>query len=149
MVSLFHYNELSQRQGFFGLFVFTIMPITYNQPTYNMCFRIFNSVQSLSRVLLFVTPWTVAHQASVSITNSQSLLKLPNFKIKVEWLNKSIHLKCTKLRNIDQGLGIVTKTSLPYLYFNNISIFPGNLQNSSINILQISKWSWAAKNKQR
>ena len=36
----------------------------------------FNSVQSLNRVRLFVTPWTAAHQASLSITNSQSLLKL-------------------------------------------------------------------------
>ena len=36
----------------------------------------FNSVQSLSRVRLFVTPWTTAHQASLSITNSWSLLKL-------------------------------------------------------------------------
>ena len=34
------------------------------------------SVQSLSRVCLFVTPWTVAHQASLFITNSWSLLKL-------------------------------------------------------------------------
>ena len=34
------------------------------------------SVQLLSRVGLFVTPWTVAHQASLSITNSRSLLKL-------------------------------------------------------------------------
>ena len=34
------------------------------------------SVQSLSRVQLFVTPWTAAHQASLSITNSQSLLRL-------------------------------------------------------------------------
>ena len=34
------------------------------------------SVQSLSHVWLFVTPWTAAHQASLSITNSQSLLKL-------------------------------------------------------------------------
>ena len=33
-------------------------------------------VQSLSHVRLFVTPWTAAHQASLSITNSQSLLKL-------------------------------------------------------------------------
>ena len=39
-------------------------------------FRQFSSVQSLSRVWLFVTPWTTAHQASLSITNSQSLLKL-------------------------------------------------------------------------
>ena len=34
------------------------------------------SVQSLSRVQLFATPWTAAYQASLSITNSQSLLKL-------------------------------------------------------------------------
>ena len=38
--------------------------------------RAFSSVQSLSRVWLFVTPLTAAHQASRSITNSQSLLKL-------------------------------------------------------------------------
>ena len=36
----------------------------------------FSSVQSLSRVWLFATPWTAAHQAFLSITNSQSLLKL-------------------------------------------------------------------------
>ena len=35
-----------------------------------------SSVQSLSRVWLFVTPWTAARQASLSITNSQSFLKL-------------------------------------------------------------------------
>ena len=34
------------------------------------------SVQSLSCVWLFVTPWTAARQASLSITNSRSLLKL-------------------------------------------------------------------------
>ena len=35
-----------------------------------------SSVQSLSSVRLFATPWTAARQASLSITNSQSLLKL-------------------------------------------------------------------------
>ena len=34
------------------------------------------SVQSLSRVWLFATPWTAAHKASLSITDSWSLLKL-------------------------------------------------------------------------
>ena len=33
------------------------------------------SVQLLSRVQLFATPWSVAHQTSLSITNSQSLHK--------------------------------------------------------------------------
>ena len=36
----------------------------------------FSSGQSLSRVWLFVTPWTTARQVSLSITNSRSLLKL-------------------------------------------------------------------------
>ena len=36
----------------------------------------FSSVQSLSRVRLFVTPWAAACQASLSITNCRSLLKL-------------------------------------------------------------------------
>ena len=36
----------------------------------------YTSVQSLSGVQLFETPWTTARQASLSITNSQSLLKL-------------------------------------------------------------------------
>ena len=36
----------------------------------------FGSVQSLSRVQLLATPWIAARQASLSITNSRSLLKL-------------------------------------------------------------------------
>ena len=39
-----------------------------------------SSVQSLSCVRLFVTPWTAAHRASLSITNSRSLLKLMSIK---------------------------------------------------------------------
>ena len=38
------------------------------------------SIQSLIHVQLFVTPWTAAHQASLSITNSQSLLKFLSFE---------------------------------------------------------------------
>ena len=48
----------------------------------------FSSVQSLSRVQLFVTPWTTVRQASLSITNSQSLLKL----MSIEWEMPSNHL---------------------------------------------------------
>ena len=42
------------------------------------------SVQSLSSVQLFATPWTAAHQASLSITNSQSLPKLMSMELYVE-----------------------------------------------------------------
>ena len=41
----------------------------------------FSSVQSLSCVCFFVTSWTAARQASLSITNSQSLLKLMSIKL--------------------------------------------------------------------
>ena len=48
----------------------------------------FNSVQSLSRVRLFGTPWTVALQASLSITNSRSLPEL----MSIESVMPSNHL---------------------------------------------------------
>ena len=41
----------------------------------------FSSVQSLSRVQLFATPWIAEHQASLSITNSQSSLKLTSIEL--------------------------------------------------------------------
>ena len=47
-----------------------------------------SSVQSLGHVQLFATPWTAAHQASLSITNSQSLPKLRS----VELVMPSNHL---------------------------------------------------------
>src|SRR5574337_990729 len=48
----------------------------------------FSSVQSLSHVHLFATPWTAARQASLSITNSQRLLKL----MSIESVMPSNHL---------------------------------------------------------
>ena len=48
----------------------------------------FSSVQSLSRVQLFATPVTAARQASLSITNSRSLLKL----MSIESVMPSSHL---------------------------------------------------------
>ena len=47
-----------------------------------------SSVQSLSRVQLFATPWTAARQASLSVTNSRSLLKL----MSIESVMPSNHL---------------------------------------------------------
>ena len=42
--------------------------------------KLFSSVQSLSRVRLFVTPWIAARQASLSITNSRSSLRLTSIE---------------------------------------------------------------------
>jgi len=55
--------------------------VTFYSPLTFCFYRIFytdsqfSSVQSLSRVRLFATPWTAARQASLSITNSQNLPK--------------------------------------------------------------------------
>ena len=48
----------------------------------------FSSVQSLSHMQLFVTPWTAVHHASLYITNTQSLLKL----MSIESVMPSNHL---------------------------------------------------------
>ena len=52
------------------------------------CIYWFSSVQSLSHVRLFASPWTAAHQASLSITNSRSLPKL----MSIESVMPSKHL---------------------------------------------------------
>ena len=46
-----------------------------------LCSRVFSSVQSLSHVRLFVTPWITARQASLSITISWSSLRLMSFEL--------------------------------------------------------------------
>ena len=68
------------------------MLASHHDAIYN-CLKIskhpkFSSVQSLSHVRLFVTPWMAAHQASLSITNSQRLLKL----MSIESVMPSKHL---------------------------------------------------------
>ena len=52
------------------------------------CLRLLSSVQSLSRIWLFATPWIAAHQASLSITNSRSSLRLTS----IELVTPSSHL---------------------------------------------------------
>ena len=66
----------------------------------------FSSVQSLSRVWLFVTPWTVACWASMFITNSQSSLKL----MPIESVMPSNHL-------------ILCRPLLPPSIFPSIRVF--------------------------
>ena len=84
----------------------------------------FSSVQSLSHVQLFVIPWTVAHQASLSITNSQSLLKL----MSIESVMPSNHLiLCRSLL-------------LPPSIFSSIRVF----SNESVLLIRWPKyWSFS------
>ena len=78
-----------------------------------------SSVQSLSRVQPFATPWSAAHQASLSVTNSWSLLKL----MSIESVMPSNHLiLCRPLL-------------LPPSIFARIfpfNLFPGSFQMSQL-----------------
>ena len=65
-----HQGELKRKQVIERAKVFA------NTWKWHISWIYISSVQSLSRVWLFATPWTAARQASLSITNSRSLLKL-------------------------------------------------------------------------
>ena len=68
-------------------FFFYIHPISYSLKM-NIAKLEFSSVQLLSRVWLFATPWITEHQASLSITHSQSSLKFTS----IESMMPSSHL---------------------------------------------------------
>ena len=56
--------------------ILKICSMIFYKGLYFLCSVQFSSVQSLSRVRLFATPWIVARQSSLSITNSRSSLRL-------------------------------------------------------------------------
>ena len=73
----------------------------------------FSSVEMLSHVRLFATPGTATHQASLSITNSPSLLKL----MSIEWVMPSRHLiLCRRLLliSLEKIKVISQKESIPF-----------------------------------
>ena len=86
----------------------------------------FSSVQSLSRVRLFATPQTATRQASLSITSSQSLLKLMSFVL----VMPSSHL--ILCHPLSSHLILCSPLLLPL-------IFPSNRAFSSEPVLRI-RW---------
>ena len=75
----------------------------------------FSSVQSLGRVWLFVTPWIAARQASLSITNSRSLLRLTS----IESVMPSSHLMLCRplflLPPIPPNIRVFSNESAPHM----------------------------------
>jgi len=76
-----------QYKGLSRVFSSTIYNSNFSNTTVHS-YSLFSSVQSLSRVRLFATPWIAARQASLSITNSQISLKL----MSIESVLPSSHL---------------------------------------------------------
>ena len=68
--------------------------------------QVYNSVQSLSPVRPFVTPWTAACQASLSITNPRSLLKLMSIMSVVPSTSHPLLLPSPPAFNLSQHQGL-------------------------------------------
>ena len=91
----------------------------------------FNSVQSLSQVQLFVTPWTAACQASLSITNSWSLLKLMSIESVMPSNHLILYCPLLLLLSIFPSISIFSNESVlcirwPKYWSFSFSISPSN-----------------------
>ena len=94
-------------------------------------FALIFGVQSLSCVRLFVTPWTAGHQASLSITNCRSLLKL--MSIESVMPSKHLILRCPLLllTSIFPSIRVFSNESVlcirwPKYWIVSFSISPSN-----------------------
>ena len=116
-----------------GTFVGKVMPLLFNTLSgFLIAFfprndRRISSVQLLSRVRLFATPWTAAGQASLSITNSRSLLKLTS----IESVMPSNHLilchPLLLLPSIFPGIRVFSNESILHMRGSfSFSISPSN-----------------------
>ena len=87
-------------------------------------------VQSPSRVWLFVTPWTAAHQASLSSTNSWSLLKL--MSIELVMLSNHLILCCPLLLPwIFPSIRVFSSESILHIRWPNYWSFSFNISPSN------------------
>ena len=95
-----------------------------------------SSVQSLSHVWLFVTPWFAAYQASLSITNFQSLLKL----ISIELVMPSNHLILCR------PLLLPPSIFLSIRVFSNESVLHISIEvSASASVLPINIQDWVSE----
>ena len=93
--------------------------------------RQFSSVQSLSHVRLFATPWTAAHQASLTITKSQSLLKLTSIKLVMPSNHLNLCQPLLPLSSVFPSIRVFSSESVlcdrwPMYWSFSFSISPSN-----------------------
>ena len=91
----------------------------------------FSSFQLLSHVWLFVTPWTAAHQASLSITNSRSLLKRKSTELVMPSNHITLCCTCVIPPSIFPSIRVFSNESVfrirwPKYWSFSFSISPSN-----------------------
>ena len=92
---------------------------------------LFSAVQLLSRVQLFSTPWTAAHQASLSITSSQSLFKLMSIESVMPSNHLILYRPLLLLSRIPPSIRIISnelflRIRWPKYWSFSLSISPSN-----------------------
>ena len=114
-----------------GTYLTRQIELTFSTHGSLFCLYIFSSVQSLDYVQLFAIPWTAASQASKSVTNSQSLLKI----VSIEPVMPSNHLILCRslllLPSIFSSIRVFSTESVLHIrwpkYWNfSFSISPSN-----------------------
>ena len=101
--------------------------------------HVISSVQLLSPLRLFATPWTAAHQASLSITNSQSLLKLMSIQLVMPSNHFILCCPCLLLPSIFPSIRIFSNESVllirwPKYWSFSFSISPSNEYSGLISL---------------
>ena len=97
----------------------------------------FSSVQLLSRVQLFANPWTAARQASLSITNSRSLLKLMSIQMVMPSYQLILCRPLLLLPSIFPSIRFFSNESVlcirwPKYWSFNLNISPSNVYSGLI-----------------
>ena len=113
----------------FYLFSFNDYILKWNQIIFYRKLKLFNSVQLFSHVWL-CTPWTAARQVSLSITNSQSLLKL----LSIQSLMRPNHLILCRpllLPSILLSIRVFSNESVLRIRWPNYWSFSFNISSSS------------------
>ena len=98
----------------------------------------FSSVQSLSRAQSFVTPWTTAHQASLSITNSHRLFKLMSIESLMTSNNLSLCCPLFLLHSIFANIRVFSNESVFCIRWPKYWSFSSSISLSSEYLALIS-----------
>ena len=97
----------------------------------SLCVCQFSSVQSLSRVRLFATPWIAARQASLSITNSWSLLKHMSIKLVMPSSHLILYCPLLLLPPIPPSIRVFSSESTPRMRWPKYWSFSFSISPSS------------------
>ena len=101
----------------------------------------FSSVR-VSCVWLFATPWTAAHQASLSITNSQSLLKLMSIKLVMPFNHLILYCPFLLLPSIFPSIRAFSKESLLHIRWPKYWSFSFSLSSNECSGLIPFRIDW-------